>query len=618
MPRLQELIHALELGAGARYLRLAALLLGVITLAVIYDVRELQNIRSEEAMDAAQVGRNLAEGRGFTTRYVRPLSIGLITQHRADRDPLLKGEHPDLANPPLYPLLLSGFMKIPGLFQYEVVSPKEGQFLRHQPDLIITLINQGLFFIGIALIWRLARRLFDARVATLTTLLMLGSEVLWQFSGSGHATMLALVLVAALFNVLQALDAGARQDPPRGGPWLVGLALLAGLCCGLLALTRYSLGLFILPVLVLLAAGFPGRRVVLPLAAGVVFLAVLTPWLVRNWQICGNPFGIAAYALVQETNPFGGNWLPRTFNPELGLVGRNDIVRKLFVGLGQLLSEDLPEIGGSWITAFFLVGLLVPFVDARRSRLRWFTLGSLVVLGLAQVMARTHLSTEVPRIHSENLLVLLAPVVFMFGSALLVLLVYSLDITVEAWRRVILGGVVAVLWIPLLVFFGPPRSFPIAYPPYYPPIIHQVAQWFEPDELIMSDMPWAVAWYGNRQSVLLTRTPDKDFLDLSDWQKEVNGLYLTRLTLDQRFLSGWVLNAKEWGRFVIEMLTEGEVPKGFPLRSAPPFLSTFPHYLLLADRERWEFAPSTRALRALESKDPDAATRPGEGESTAP
>ncbi len=108
MPRLQELIHTLELGAGARYLRLAAILLGIVTLTIVYDIWQFQNLRTEGSMDSAQIARNLAEGRGFTTRYLRPFSVGLVMRHRPDRDPLVKGEHPDIANAPLYPLVLWG------------------------------------------------------------------------------------------------------------------------------------------------------------------------------------------------------------------------------------------------------------------------------------------------------------------------------------------------------------------------------------------------------------------------------------------------------------------------------------------------------------------------------
>ncbi len=605
MPRLQEIIHALEVGAGARYLRLAALFLGIVTIAVVYNLREFRNFHSEEAMDAAQVARNLAEGRGFTTRCIRPLSMGVLIEHREDRSPLIRdAEHPDLANPPLYPLVLAGFMKIPGLFNHEIASQKESVFRRHQPDFTIAFINQGFFLMAVALTWRLARRLFDARVALLTALALIGCDLLWQFSTSGHATMLALLLFVALVNVLYELDAGGRREPPMGSASLVLLAITAGLLGAGLLLTRYALGVLILPILVFLATSIQGRRIVLPILAGVAFLAAISPWLVRNWQVCGNPFGIAPYSIVQETATFSENWLDRVLEPNVSKVTTDEVIRKFFIGATKMVQEDLPQLGGSWLTAFFLVGFLVPFVDPARSRLRWFTLGALLCVGIAQIVSRTHLSLDTPRINSENLVVLLTPLVFMFGMALVALLVFSLDVTAEIWRTFALAAVVAVVWLPMALAFGPPRTSPIVYPPYYPPTIQRVAQWFEPTELIMTDMPWAVAWYGNRQAILLSASPDKEYLDVSDWHKTVSGLYLTRITLDQRFLSGWVLNARKWGRFVIEILTRGEVPKGFPLRKAPSFMTTFPDHVLLADKNRWQDSLPIAPPKGLDPRDP--------------
>jgi len=605
MPRLQELIHALEVGAGARYLRIAALFLGIVTIAVVYNLREFRNFHSEEAMDAAQVARNLAEGRGFTTRCIRPLSMGVLIQNREDRSPLIRNtEHPDLANPPLYPLVLAGFMKIPGLFNHEIASQKESVFRRHQPDFTIAFINQAFFFIAVALTWRLARRLLDARIALLTALALIGCDLLWQFSTSGLPTMLALVLFIALTSVLYEIDAGGRREPPLGSVPILLLAITAGLLCAGLLLTRYALGVLILPVLVFLATSIQGRRILLPVLAAVTFVAVISPWLVRNWQVCGNPFGIAPYSIVQETATFSENWLDRVLEPNVSKVTTDEVIRKFFIGATDMVRQDLPQIGGSWLSAFFLVGFLVPFIDPTRSRLRWFTLGALVCVAFAQIVSRTHLSLDTPRVNSENLIVLLTPLVFMFGMALVALLIYTLDVTVEVWRTLALGAVVAITWLPLVLAFGPPRTSPIVYPPYYPPTIQRVSQWFEPTELIMSDMPWAVAWYGNRQSILLSASPDKEYLDISDWHKTVSGLYLSRITLDQRFLTGWVLNARKWGRFVIEFLTRSQVPEGFPLRKAPDPLYTFPDHLLLSDKIRWQELAPIAPPKGLDPRDP--------------
>jgi hypothetical protein len=116
------------------------------------------------------------------------------------------------------------------------------------------------------------------------------------------------------------------------------------------------------------------------------------------------------------------------------------------------------------------------------------------------------------------------------------------------------------------------------------------------DELMMSDMPWAVAWYGDRQCVWVTldapfdpkRTTQSDFFSIYDFQRPIYGLYLTTLTTDARFYSQ-MLKDKDyaWGRFMLESLLRTNVPTGFPLRYAPPGLLQ-QGQLFLSDRERWK------------------------------
>ena len=109
--RIQTLIHKLEVDGGARRLNYLALTLAVVALAVWYDTHNYRNFSSPEAMDAAQVARNLAEGKGFTTEFIRPFSVYLFQKHNravaSGRKPLstnaadfaqIEGRHPDLAN----------------------------------------------------------------------------------------------------------------------------------------------------------------------------------------------------------------------------------------------------------------------------------------------------------------------------------------------------------------------------------------------------------------------------------------------------------------------------------------------------------------------------------------
>src|SRR5688500_13329091 len=96
---LQEWIHKLEEGEGTKYIRFAFIVLALLGLTALWHIREAKNFSSLDAMDPAQVARNIAEGKGYTTKFVRPFSIALIEAHRGGTSPeLLTKPHPDLAN----------------------------------------------------------------------------------------------------------------------------------------------------------------------------------------------------------------------------------------------------------------------------------------------------------------------------------------------------------------------------------------------------------------------------------------------------------------------------------------------------------------------------------------
>jgi hypothetical protein len=148
---------------------------------------------------------------------------------------------------------------------------------------------------------------------------------------------------------------------------------------------------------------------------------------------------------------------------------------------------------------------------------------------------------------------------------------------------------------PLIFTMLPPRTIPIAYPPYWPPMVQDVSGWMKPNELMMSDMPWAVAWYGDRKCLWMTLDAPSDlnmakatdFFAIHDFQKPIQGILLTRVTTDAKWF-GQMIQGQDyaWGKFMLECLLRTNVPNGFPLKYSPPgFLQ---HGLLfLSDGERW-------------------------------
>src|SRR5665213_1686346 len=116
---LQSVIHKMEEGGGARYLRATALVLAVLALAMVFDLRAYRNFSTPEAMDSAQLARNIADGKGYTTLFIRPFSLYLVQRHNeagvtnAGLDfAQIKTAHPDIANAPVYPVVLAGLMKV--------------------------------------------------------------------------------------------------------------------------------------------------------------------------------------------------------------------------------------------------------------------------------------------------------------------------------------------------------------------------------------------------------------------------------------------------------------------------------------------------------------------------
>ena len=227
--------------------------------------------------------------------------------------------HPDLANPPVYPVVLAGLMKVLP-FDYTISTTKpfwsnDGRFWRFQPDFLIALFNQLLFLAVIALVFFLARRLFDPGVAWLSAGLLLGTELFWRFSVSGLSTMLLLVIFLGLVWCLVLLEQETRA--PKWGPF--GILILAGLTgamVGLGGLTRYSFGWLIIPVLVFLILFGGQRRIVLALIALAAFAAVMAPWIARNYSVSGRPFGTATYAVVETTMLYPENRLQRSLEPD--------------------------------------------------------------------------------------------------------------------------------------------------------------------------------------------------------------------------------------------------------------------------------------------------------------
>jgi hypothetical protein len=620
----------------------AVLFLVVFPLMVIgaYDLRAYKNLSTQEGMDAAQLAHNISDGKGFTTDFVRPFSMYLlrkryIEQHGTPASSKtvdmeqMHGNHPDLANPPVYPLVLAAMMKVAGTtnltkwkgepppqtdaprqsFLQRLINAKKfkfsvnlgngfwspgGRFYRYQPDFLIALFNQFLLCLLTVLVFFIARFMFDTYVAFISAAVLFGTEVMWRFSVSGLSTTLLSLIFTGLIGTLALLEREGREPKWRAGA-LWWLAAAVGALTGLGALTRYSIAWVIFPVLGFLILFCGRRRFLVAALTLLTFLLVLGPWLIRNHGLSGAFFGIPGYAIVETSAAFPGNTLQRFLEPDLSRVTLMSLWFKMQYNIRPIVLSELPRLGGSWVSAFFLVGMMVGFRNVALRRIRYFLAACLVLFMFVQALGRTQLTDDSPDFNSENLLVLLFPLVLVYGVSLFFMLLEHIQFPVRRLRYVAIAIFTVVNCLPLLMVFVLPRSNAIAYPPYHPQRIQGVANWMQQQELMMSDIPWAVAWYGDQQCVWITlgfkgdpgNEADRrnDFFAIHDYIKPVSLLYLTPQTIDNRLIPQWIGGDGSWGRLVLRAVINSTVPADFPLSKSP--MGWLPEQLVLTDKQRW-------------------------------
>jgi len=595
---IQSAVFQIEMGRGKRVIQWVLLVLLAAALALLYTFWQFRGFNKRESMDMAQLARNIARGQGFTTYLIRPLSLWQLEQNgwhiedKAMRDRLIM-KHPDIWNPPVYPLVLAGIFKIlpEHWFTYDTAEHK------FYPELAVVVFDQLCLLGSILLVFLWAQRLFDRRVAVTAGWLMLFSDTLWSYSVSGlPTTLLMLLFLLSAYCLFVAdgklnppepsADAGEAAPPSaptKGGPALVIIsALLLGLCF----LTRYLAGFFLIPMAIYVARIFRNRAA--GMWAGVyvaVFVAVITPWLVRNYQISGSTLGIAQYELVDRSGGFHGEALPRSYKPDFtGAYSVRPLMAKFLTGARQNLIDNLRLIGTDFLIFFFGVGLMYGFRRPEVARLRRVMLGVIAMALFAMSLIGSDPERSGPDVYGGNLLVLVLPIVMIFGTTFFYLLLDRIRFRLKLTRGTAVGVFVALNVAPMMFTWLPPHSSSVyPYPPYIPPVAQAVAADFETNALACSDLPWAMAWDGDRRTVWLPMTVD-DFNEINDFVSP-NGfqyMMLTPYLIDERPQTDVAKGEfKGWAMFL-----RGQLPATFPLKAYSP-LPPDNDQVLLADRVRW-------------------------------
>lgn len=563
----QKVVHALETGGLRTVIKAAMFAALIVALVLIYLFIHFAGLDSITAMDQGQIARNMAEGKGFTTSYIRPMAMWQLRESGRAGVEIDGAQMPDFFQSPLNPavnviplLLAKGSWKIgPADYVYG-------------PDRMLAGVSMLFFLLSVAVWYAVVRRLFDSRLASITAVLILVTDLFWRFSLSALPQMLMLFIFSlGLLASVLAFEAGGRGNKVKQLAFL----FVAGLLFGLLTLAHGLAFWIFFGWLIWVAIYFKPRFIsaLIPLAG---FFIVVAPWLVRTQVVCGNPFGLGLYSAVSN-----GKMEEALFNSTDPDFSKNvPLLSRIRSGIPPQIGDLVDFLGTNFVAMAFFLALMHPFRSPQAAAFRWCLLLMWVLATVGMAIFGVDGAISVNQLH-----VLFIPLFSCYGLAFLMVLWSRLQIGEEFLRKAFLTVIVLLTAVPLLltVFGGPQKK--IQWPPYLPPIIGVLGDWFHEDEVICSDMPWAVSWYSGRKSLLLPKTV-ASFVEIHDFEQlkmPVPALYLTPVSGNQHLFSGIYKGPfKEWTYFI----TRPPQPKGFPLQ-AYTGLPIEGESIIFADRERW-------------------------------
>lgn len=563
----------MEQGTGARWMRVALLVVAVVALSARYSWSQFHGVPSEWTLQQAELARQIARGKGFTTEVNYPQTYAVM---KARGVPFSETQaYPELQHAPLYAIVLAAIFKVApeSIWKHVPVSPNGWM-----PDYIVLGLNLVLFWVAVWMVWQLATRLYDARVGWIAAFGTALSVTLWQQTIVVSGMPLLMVLVLGAFLVL----AGGEENWTEFPQWNTELALrMAGMGAlgALLFLTEYSAGLVALVMAGYLAWRLRGtvRLPALGVFAGM-FLLLIAPWLVRNVVVVGHPLGLAwqNLALKADDTTATPAALRNTASVEPPGLDMVKLGNKGLTGMERNLKERIWSGGAMLFAAFFVAGLAYQFRHGPTNRVRWcFALVLLALLG-AQAYFNSGESPRLPAYY-------LAPLLIVFGAAFFFVLVDSQASLTSHWRWVA-AALLAVQALPLVRDCMEPRKAHFYYPPYFPQLFMELKRdtdaRFVRGASIAADVPAGAAWYG-QQRVWAKPERLRDFYEITV-QQPIGALLLTPVTLDRPFFTELAARREEvirtltdtggWGP-VYAGLVNRRMPANFPLNAQPQRLT---------------------------------------------
>jgi len=482
------------------------LVLVALTLGNLFTL--FRGLNSPQAMDQAQIAREIARGNGFTTKMIRPAAY-----HQAQ-----KGEEravsfvgfQDTYHSPLNPLLNAAVLKLIGADNPEAWQMGENQMV-FPLDRVIATVSTLFFLMAIGVNYLLVSRIFDAKIAGVTAILMLFCETFWDYSLSGLPQMLMLLLFSCgIYFVYRAVEAASE------GKIAMIPAVIAGVFFTLLALTHWMTVWIALGYIIFAAIAFRPRGIVGITVLLLLIFAAIGP-VIRNVNITGTPFGTAFLTLYNGLGSGSEDMVMRNSDLTAEPLVLEGLLSKVLRTTLLQATDIVPFLAGIIVAPLFFLSLLHPFKRGSIANFRW----AILLMWITTAFGLAIFGISTAKLDPNQLHLLFAPIMTAYGLAFISILWGRLEVvsSTPLLKNVHHIAIIGICALPLILSL--PNKVRIGiqvgdrggiphWPPYYAPALSSTQTglkgWITEKQIVFSDQPWAVAWYADRISVWLPPT----------------------------------------------------------------------------------------------------------------
>ena len=520
--------------------RRALFLLLLVGLMFYYLAPGFRGLTAPKGIEQAQIAREIARGNGFQTKMIRPLSLYQANENSGDVT--LVGFH-DTYHAPLNPLVNSvvlNFFKD----DFEWDRAENVYFL----DRVIAGLSIILLLCSIGISYLLVSRIFDAKIGGVTALLMLLCEIMWRFSQTGLPQMLMLFLFTfGCYFLFKAIEAQNLNRAP-----MFWIALSSGFF-GLLALAHWLAIWPFIGLLIFTAFYFKPRGIAAATML-IVFLAIILPWGIRNATVSGTPFGSGYFAVLGGMG-VGEDEVMRSYDPRADNPFRKGFASKVLVTSLHQLDGLYAFLGSIAVAPLFFLSLLHPFKRPEIAAFRW----CILTMWIFAVLGMSLFGLPGGKMDANQLHILFIPLMTAYGLAFLSVLWSRLGISsnmplvmnghlvLAVFFSIVpmVTGIVKSLKGSLIMKDRGTQGLQISY----------IRERVDPAEVVVSDAPWSVAWYGDRSSLWLPSTPGqmREIQALTETRGQpLSGLLLTLQSADQPLISKIIAGSyREWAPLIV-------------------------------------------------------------------